>query len=161
MSTSKHTNPALPSATQKILLARLDSIARSTGLIQRFSRKFSAEGFLLTLFHAVCHGNASFRAMAVTLAEFQVSSLARQSLHQRFQPKTVSFLQAVLASLLIDQQADSLGRMRFSRILVQDSSQFWMNRKKLTALPGGCQQKRRDLRGKNRPDHGSSIRQIC
>ncbi len=67
--------------------------------------------------------------MAVTLAGFQVSSLARQSLHQRFQPKTVSFLQAVLASLLIDQQADSLGRMRFSRILVQDTSQFWMNRK--------------------------------
>ena len=129
MSTSKPTNSTLSTTPLKSLLGRLDSIARATGLIQRFSRKFSAEGFLLTLFHAVCHGNASFRAMAVTLAEFQVSSLARQSLHQRFKPKTISFLQAVLASLLIDHQADSLGRMRFSRILVQDSSQFWMNRK--------------------------------
>lgn len=129
MSTTKHANSTLPAATLNQLLGRLDQLARSTGLILRRSRKFSAEGFLFTLFHAVCRGSASFQAMASQMANFHGASLTRQSLHQRFHERTVEFLQAVLASLLVDRKADRLGQERFRRVLVQDSSQFWMNRK--------------------------------
>ena len=129
MSTTKHVNSTLPAATLNKLLGQLDDLARSTGLIQRRSRKFSAEGFLFTLFHAVCRGSASFQAMASQLAGYHGASLTRQSLHQRFHEKTVHFLYAVLAALLIDREVAGLGQMRFARILVQDSTQFWMNRK--------------------------------
>jgi len=129
MSTTKHANSTLPAATLRSFLGRLDRLARSTRLIQRSSRKFSTEGFLLTLFHAVCNGNASFQSMASQLAKLNPASLTRQSLHQRFNAKAVHFLRAVLASLLSEEKHQCLEQMRFTRLLVQDSSQFWMNRK--------------------------------
>lgn len=129
MSSTKHVNSTLPAATLNQLLGRLDHMARSTGLIRRNSKKFSAEGFLLTLFHAVCRGSASFQAMASQLAGYQDASLTRQSLHQRFHEKAIHFLQAVLKSVLMERGVSRVGQMRFGRVLVQDSTQLWMNRK--------------------------------
>lgn len=129
MSSTKHANSTLPAATLKKLLGQLDHLARSVGLIQRRSRKFSAEGFLLTMLHAVCQGRASFGAMAMRLAEFESASLTRQSLHGRLQEKAVLFLEKVLTSLLIEREVSSVGEMSFLRVLIQDSTQFWMNRK--------------------------------
>lgn len=83
----------------------------------------------MTLFHAVCRGSASFQAMATQLAGFHHASLTRQSLHQRFHERTVHFLQEVLTSVLMDRKVGRLDWMRFGRVLVQDSTQFWMNRK--------------------------------
>jgi len=98
-------------------------------LIQKSSRKYSAEGFLLTQFHAVYNGNASFQSMASQLAKLNPESLIRQSLHQRFNAKAVRFLRVALASLLSEEKHQSLEQIRFGRLLVQDSSQFWINRK--------------------------------
>ena len=67
--------------------------------------------------------------MASQLAKLNPASLTRQSLHQRFNAKAVNFLRAVLASLLGEERHQCLEQMRFGRLLVQDSSQFWMNRK--------------------------------
>lgn len=129
MSTTKHANSTLPAATLSKLFGNLDGIARASGLIKRRSRKFSADGFLLTLFGAVCHGNASFQKMSMRLSEFQSSSLTKQSLHQRFDESSVTFLKAILESLLLQQSSTLLEAARFSRVLVQDSTQLWMNRK--------------------------------
>ena len=129
MSSTKHANSTLPAATLKKLLGQSDHLARSVGLIRRRSRKFSAEGFLLTLLHAVCHGHASFGAMAMRLAEFESASLTRQSFHERLQKKAVLFLEKILTSLLVEREVSRVGEMSFLRVLVQDSTQFWMNRK--------------------------------
>jgi hypothetical protein len=129
MSTTKRANSTLPAATLDQLFDKLDALARSSGLIQRHSRKFSAQGFLLTLFRAICIGDASFQNMAVSLSRFQSASMARQSLHQRFTEKAVHFLQLVLALLVSERKLNQVGNRRFNRILLQDSTQIWMNRK--------------------------------
>lgn len=141
MSTTKHLDSTLPAAALNKLLGRLDHLARSAGLIQRHSRKFSARGFLLTLLHAVCHGHASFASMAMRLAEFEPASLTRQSFHLRLQGQAIAFLQKVLASLLTERGAISVGRMKFLRVLVQDSTQIWMNRKNSRHYRGVQQQR--------------------
>lgn len=130
MSTTKHANSTLPAATLSSLFNQLDHFARSVQFIKRRSQKFSAEGFLLTLFYAVCQGQASFQTMAMRLAKLEAKPMTRQSFHERLNSRAVKFLQSVLASLLLDRIAAGCGEeLPFTRILVQDSTQLWMNRK--------------------------------
>lgn len=63
------------------------------------------------------------------LAEFESASLTRQSFHERLQDKAVKFLQKILTSLLVERDFHRVGTMNFLRVLVQDSTQVWMNRK--------------------------------
>lgn len=129
MSKARSACASLPASTLPALLGNLDELARSSGLIRRASRKFSAEGFLLTLLNAVCRGQASFREMAMSLASRQSAGLARQSLHERFHPGATRFLQAVLGRVLHPRVRGCGKASPFARILVEDSTQLWMPKK--------------------------------
>ena len=123
MSITKRVNSTQPAATLEKLLGRSDDLARSVGLIQRRSWKFSAQGFILTLLHAVCHGHASFGAMAMRLSEFEPASLTRQSFHERLQEKAIRFRERILTSLLIEREIGIVGKMDFPSSLLKNPSQ--------------------------------------
>lgn len=129
MASAKHAKSTPPAAILNNFLGRFDLLARSVGLIQRRSRRFSAQGCLPGLLHGVCGGRASFASMAMRLAEFESASLSRRSFHQRLQGKAIVFLQKVPASVPSEREAAGVGRMRFDRVSVRDSPRIWMNRK--------------------------------
>ena len=124
-------NPASPNVTLESILPDLDHLAIQSGLIVRQTRKFSAQGFLLTLLKAVSTGHASFGQMAVYLGQSEALSLSRQALHQRMHPPVVAFLQSVLRRVM-DSGAGTAaedGNLPFRRILLEDATQFRMHPK--------------------------------
>ena len=76
----------------KGLFSQLDPLARETQLIVRTSAKFSAEGFLLSLFKAVLTGKASFDQIARNLKRSEKRSISRQAVHGRVDKTAVSFM---------------------------------------------------------------------
>lgn len=116
------------SVTLQNLLPDLDGIAKRSGLVKRKSRKFSAQGFLLTVLKAVAKSEASFNQMAVNLAAHEPLSLSRQAFHQRLDKNATGFLQEVLEYLVRYGHSDSEPKAStFGRILVEDTTQFLMN----------------------------------
>ena len=75
---------ALPAGRSWPSLPDLDLIASQTRLIIRNSRKFTAAGFLQSLLSSVATGLASLNQIAGDLKDRDHPSMARQSLHQRF-----------------------------------------------------------------------------
>ena len=124
-------NSASSDVTLGSILPDLDRLAVQSGLIVRQSRKFSAQGFLLTLLKAVSTGHASFGQMAAHLGQSETRSLSRQALHQRMNPPVIAFLQSVLQRVM-DPGAGTTaadGTLPFPRILLEDSTQFRMHPK--------------------------------
>lgn len=120
--------PDTSNITLAKLLPDLDGIAKRSGFIQRQSRKFSAQGFLLTILKAVSKSEASFNQMAVNLAGHEPSALSRQALHQRLDDKATGFLQAVLDHIVRKPgSSPALENAPFGRVLVEDATQFRMH----------------------------------
>lgn len=109
----------------KKLFSKLGSIARETGLIIRHSRKFSAEGFLLSLLQAVSSGQGSFNQLAVALALNGAKPLSRQALWNRVDAKAVSFMMEVTRRAVEQRWSDEvlIASKLFARVLLEDSSQ--------------------------------------
>lgn len=113
------------------ILPDLDHLAIQSGLIVRQTRKFSAQGFLLTLLKSVSTGHASFSQMAAYLGQSEARSLSRQALHQRMNPTVITFLQSVFQRVMHSGlgAATGGGELPFQRILLEDATQFRMHPK--------------------------------
>lgn len=124
-------NSASPNVMLEGILSDRDHLAIPSGLIVRQPRKFSAQGFLLTLLKAVSTGHASFRQMAAYLGQSEARSLFRQALHQRMHPLVVALLQSVLRRVMDSGvgTAAKAGNFPFHRILLEDATQFRMHPK--------------------------------
>lgn len=106
-------------------LPDLDRIARETGLVQRESTKFTPAAFLQTLMSSVTTGLASFNKLVGGLADRLGPSMARQSLHQRINERSTSFLVTVLNDLLEQRYrpvAPALSGSPVRRIIIEDST---------------------------------------
>ena len=122
---------AQAAVTLPIEVARLEEIARETNFIQRRTAGFSGHGFLLSLFKAIGHGQASFGQMAVNLNQTQSKSLSRQAVHQRVDESAEEFLKKVILEL--DYRAwkkvATNSDHPFNRIIIEDATQLRMHRK--------------------------------
>lgn len=131
-----HTQPTALAVGTFATLPNLSAIATQCGLIIRHNRKFSAEGFLLSLLKAISTGHASFNQMAISLGDSQPQTLSRQALHQRMKPEVISFLREVLDDVgratLRDNANDE--NLPFGRILLEDSTQMRMHAKNHTSF---------------------------
>jgi IS4 transposase len=109
----------------KKLFAELGSIARQTGLIVRQSRKFSADGFVLSLLQAVTSGQGSFNQIAVALALNGSKPLSRQALWKRVDANAVSFMMEVTRSAVEQKWSGEvlIACELFDRVILEDSSQ--------------------------------------
>ena len=79
---------------------KLNSLAIKCSLIVHRSRKFSAEGFLLTLYKAILSGKASFNEMADRLGGFEPLKMSKQAFWKRINPQAIAFLLDSLATSL-------------------------------------------------------------
>lgn len=91
----------------------------------RHSRKFSAQGFVLSLFKAVVSGKASFNSLAAALGQSETSTLSRQALHQRIDESAVAFMISSVGVAMEHRWSDEalVGSKLFKRVLIEDSSQ--------------------------------------
>jgi len=117
------------------------SSAIHCSLIVHRSRKFSAEGFLLTLFKAILSGKASFNQMADRLGGFVPLKLSKQAFWKRVNPRAIAFLLDSLATSLelktlkASKISNSLCE-RFGRILVEDSTTHRLHHSNSGHSPG-------------------------
>lgn len=121
--------------------SKLHFLATQSSFIVHQSRKFSAQGFLLTLFKAVLNGKASFNQMAHRLGNFEPLTMSKQAFWKRLNSKAIAFLLEALATCLqlkiLDRsKVGSSLRGRFSRILVEDSTSHRLHHSNSDHSPG-------------------------
>ena len=121
-----------------IFFSRLDSLARKTKLIVRFSPKFSAEGFTLGVFKAVLTGKASFNQLARSLGLSEEKALTRQALHQRVDKNALAFMISATGQAIKDRWDDQplIVTKRFNRVIIEDSSQAKTDKRNAKDFPG-------------------------
>jgi len=122
----------------KTFFSRLDSLARKTKLIVRFSPKFSAEGFTLGVFKAVLTGKASFNQLARSLGLSEDKAMTRQALHQRVDKSTLAFMISATGQAIKDRWDDQslIVTKRFNRVIIEDSSQAKTDKRNAEDFPG-------------------------
>ena len=132
-----------PATKSKILFSKIEFLARKTNLIVRKSSKFTAKGFLLSLLKTVATGRSSYNQMASTLGHCDLKPMSRQAFSQRIGDKSECFMKEVLSEAIVVQWGGDpiLKNQYFGRILVEDSSQYKMNKKNNASFPGHGNQK--------------------
>ncbi|MEM8952726.1 MAG: hypothetical protein AAGD22_01105, partial [Verrucomicrobiota bacterium] len=126
------------SAASLLNVQTLDSIAKSSGLIARYSSKFSAQGFLLALLQSVSRGASSFNHIAIALGGFTARSMSRQAMARRFSPASTRFLTEAVSSVISQQRSRTLRLIDgglFRRLLVEDSTVISMAKSNAGTFP--------------------------
>ena len=111
------------------LAAKLNPFAKESGLVQRISKHFSPEGFLLAMLEATSTGRASFTQLVAAMG-WQAPSLSTspQALHQRINRTECGvegFLVRCLSHLCrhrLGAPKSDEGKCPFGRIIVEDST---------------------------------------
>lgn len=113
----------------------INKVAKITGFIKR-KRKLTGFQFLVSLVFGLISTNTPSLASIIDSAEIKI---ARQSLHEHFSKKAVTFLQKVLVYIqrsCVSQDIDVNILKHFKRVLICDSS-WWKIHKKLARIfPG-------------------------
>ena len=116
---------SLPTDLSKFVLPDLDVIASDTKLVIRKSPKFSPGGFLQSLLSSVATGQGSLNQIASELGDRSQAAMARQSMHDRFTPKSTAFLMAVVCDLMehrFKPAGTALEGTQILRIMIEDAS---------------------------------------
>jgi len=116
---------SLPTDLSKLVLPDLDVIASETKLVIRKSPKFSSGGFLQSLLSSVASGQGSLNQIASELKDRTQAAMARQSMHDRFTPKSTAFLMAVVCDLMEQRfkpAGTALEGTKILRIMIEDAS---------------------------------------
>jgi hypothetical protein len=123
-----------------ILTESIPFIAKQTQLVQRESKSFCPEKFLLALLNAVTTGKISLTQIAIQLALLSdQTSLSVQALHERLhrtQLGVESFLVRCLALIVSTKFTSKSTKSPFARILVEDSTQLALHAHNAEELPG-------------------------
>lgn len=117
---------------------QLDILAKSTGLIRRRSKHFSAAAFLLSLLKTTVGGAPQLRCIASRIGNLLNRSLSKQALGQRFSECSSAFLLGIISRLIITGKQAPAEKLlsRFSRVIVEDSSQFAFHKSMSGEFPG-------------------------
>ena len=106
----------LPTNCSKLILPDLDLIASETELVIRKSPKFTPDGFLQSLLNSVITGQASLNQIVSDLRDRVTAAMARQSIHERFSPKSTAFLLTTLNNLMEQRYAPTRSALKKSHI---------------------------------------------
>lgn len=114
---------------------KINKVAKNEGFIKR-KRKLTGFQFLVSLVFGLISTKTPSLASIIDSAEIKVT---RQSLHEHFSQRAVSFLQKVLIhiqQLCISEKIDSELLRHFSKVLVCDSSWWKVHDKLCLLFPG-------------------------
>lgn len=124
------------------LASKLNGLARSSGLVQRASKRFSPEKFLLALLDAVSTGRASLNQIVGTIGHHASDlNISPQALQQRIN-RTECGAESFLISCLVHvcawryKQSKPSTACRFERIIIEDSSFIRFPKGNAAEFPG-------------------------
>jgi len=125
----------------KSFFNQLHNLAIATSFIIYKSRKFSAEGFLLTLIKGILNGGGGLRQLASRLGQFEPLTMSKQAFWKRINPKAVAFLLEALALSLKEKcfsQSKQLSPLTilYNRVLVEDSTTHRLHPANAPHTPG-------------------------
>lgn len=122
------------------LATSIPLIARQTKLVQRKSKFFCPEQFLLALLNAVTTGKTSLNQIAIQLTLLlDQPSVSPQAVHERFHRTVLgveSFLVRCLALIVATKFTANSSPSPFTRILIEDSTQLALHAHNSEELPG-------------------------
>ena len=131
-----------PAAIWSSLSSRIGSLARESCLVQRASKTFSPEKFLLSLLGAVSNGKASFNQLVTAIGHGASHlNVSPQALHQRI-TRTECGAESFLILCLIHicqlkcRPLKATSTYAFKRILVEDSTFIRFPKANSAAFPG-------------------------
>ena len=117
----------------------LQSLAKSSGFLQRQPKKLSLEAFLQSVLWTLGSSHYSLHHWAAQLSALQAKLFSKQALHRRCNQRLLDFLLQTLAAVLArlsrrDCSAQLLGR--FQRVLIQDSTALELHPALAKYFPG-------------------------
>lgn len=115
----------LLTSCSKLSLPNLEKIASETRLVIRKSNKFSPDAFLQSLLSSVSSGLASYNQIAADLKDRVEAAMAKQSLQERFSPKSTNFLLKVIEELMeqrFEPVSKALLETNIQRIVIEDAT---------------------------------------
>lgn len=127
-----------PTGHSKISLPALEEIAIKTQFIIRKSPRFSADAFVMSLLSVVHSGKGSLNQIVQNLMTRVLRPMARQSLFERFSPKSTAFLQEVLQDLMEQRYRlvqPALAHSGIRRIIIEDASSQVLPKSNAEAFP--------------------------
>jgi hypothetical protein len=106
---------------------QIETLARQSGFVQRKSSLSGHSFLLLSMFDHHSHNRCSLNGLCTSLMDYGVA-ISKQSLHARFNDRSVTFLRLITSKLLTMRLApfsSSLKGLNFcKRILILDSTSF-------------------------------------
>ncbi len=132
----------LQAALDKIPILEL---ARLTGWMERAARKITPLGLVTAAVLLVGQPEISLTVLAVLLGLLSDQTVSKQSVDERLDASSSSFMKEVLAASLGFCLQGAKGSLRlaalpFARILVQDSTTIKLSEKLASFYPGGANQ---------------------
>ena len=137
---------------QKRLFAfPMETLAQSSGFVQRKARKVSATHFVLGFFLMALSSAKSLKSFATTLGLLADCTITKQGVDQRLKAPFLKFLELLLAASLA-QQLKHAGKVLaahasnfFHRILIQDSTCIQLPSKLAKYFPGSRNAKNKKI----------------
>src|SRR5690606_33354161 len=130
----------------------IDLIAKETGFCTR-KRKLSAGVFFTSLLFKSFEGsNQSLNDHALTLLLEKGLSVKKQSIHNRFNSKTVNFLKTILTNLLNQKLKPNPVLGKFTAVFIQDGTRF--------RLPDSIKENYPGFGGRSKMEAGGQIQLV-
>jgi hypothetical protein len=124
---------------QLLSVLPLQSLAKSSGFLQRRPKKLSLEAFLQSILWSLCSSHYSLQDWASRLSALQAKLFSKQALHRRCNQRLLDFLHQTLAAVLANlSRADGGAEFlsRFQRVLLQDSTALKLHPALAQYFPG-------------------------
>jgi Transposase DDE domain len=120
-------------------------LARQSQWMERTARKITPLSLVTAALLLITQPQISLTVLAVLVGLLSGQTISKQSIHERLDLSTSSFLKAVLGTALGSclrgvKASLKLAALPFARILVQDSSTIKLNEKLASVYPGGANQ---------------------
>jgi IS4 transposase len=135
---------------QLLSVLPLQSLAQSSGFLQRRPKKLSLEALLQSVLWSLCSSHYSLSQWAAQLSALQSKLFSKQALHRRCNQRLVDFLHQTLAAVLgkLSQADCSIEFLRrFKRVLVQDSTALQLHPVLAKYFPGCGNQRQAAMAG--------------
>ena len=133
--------PIMCSQVRKILKKlNIESIARSSEFVKRKAKKITPENFILSFLCVFIKSNFSFRQWACQLSFIINEQVSFQIISKRCSTKCLKFVEMTLEKAISEQLKALVPKNKFKnqfgRILLEDSTCFYLSRSMLKAFSG-------------------------
>jgi hypothetical protein len=121
--------------------ASLTRLGKTSGFIQRDSKKITAYSFVAGFIECCIGGSNTFSAWASAISSITGKSLTKQGLHERMTSQAVDYCKAAFQHTLtakLKSLTDSRLFKTFKRVLLQDSTTLKLPPSLSQQFPGNC-----------------------